>query len=86
MTFTGEPFEPLPSLMALAERVDKLTAICTICGDEAIFHERVAPVGSTDVRLVAENVGGAETYQARCRRDFNSTDRGANGPGREARF
>jgi thymidine kinase len=71
VTFTGEPFEPVPSLMALAERVDKLTAICTICGDEAIFHERVTPTETTDVRLVTENVGGLETYQARCRRHFS---------------
>ena len=41
VTFDGEPFEPLPALMALAERVDKLTAICTICGEEAVFHARV---------------------------------------------
>jgi thymidine kinase len=71
VTFTGEPFEPLPSLMSLAERVDKLTAICTICGDDAIFHERVVASQAADVRLVTENVGGAETYQARCRRHFS---------------
>jgi thymidine kinase len=68
VTFDGEPFEPLPSLMALAERVDKLTAICSICGEEAVFHVRVAgrPVGPE--ALVEANVGGSETYQARCRR------------------
>ena len=41
VTFDGEPFEPLPTLMALAERVDKLTAICSVCGEEAVFHVRV---------------------------------------------
>src|SRR4051812_40247873 len=41
VTFEGQPFEPLPSLMALAERVDKLTAICAVCGEEAVFHVRV---------------------------------------------
>ena len=68
VTFEGEPFEPLPSLMALAERVDKLTAICSTCGEEAVFHIRVAgrPVGPE--ALVEANVGGSETYQARCRR------------------
>ena len=70
VTFTGEPFEPLPALMALAEQVDKLTAICTICGEEAVFHQRVIPTDTADVRLVTENVGGLETYQARCRRHF----------------
>jgi thymidine kinase len=68
VTFTGQPFEPLPSLMALAERVDKLTAICTVCGAEAIFHTRVGPATATDVDLVPEHVGGPEKYQARCRR------------------
>ncbi len=70
VTFDGEPFEPLPALMALAERVDKLTAICTVCGEEAVFHARVtAPVAGPEA-LVAEHVGGVETYQARCRRHF----------------
>lgn len=71
VTFTGQPFEPLPSLMALAERVDKLTSICTVCGADAIYHRRVASAPSLDPRLVTENVGGLETYQARCRRHFD---------------
>jgi thymidine kinase len=70
VTFDGLPFEPLPSLMALAERVDKLTSICTVCGADAIYHIRVAATPSADPRLVTENVGGLETYQARCRRHF----------------
>ena len=68
VTFDGEPFEPLPSLMALAERVDKLTAICTVCGEEAVFHVRITGAGSDPEALVAANVGGTESYQARCRR------------------
>jgi thymidine kinase len=70
VTFAGRPFEPMPSLMALSERVDKLTAICTICGAEAIFHERVAPASASEVDLVPEHVGGSDMYQARCRRHF----------------
>jgi thymidine kinase len=73
VTFTGEPFEPMPSLMALGERVDKLTSICTICGEDAIYHARVVSSDAADVTLVAENVGGLETYQARCRRHFAPT-------------
>ncbi len=72
VTFAGQPFEPLPSLMALAERVDKLTAICTVCGADAIFHARVSPASAMDGELVAEHVGGPEKYQARCRRHFSS--------------
>lgn len=70
VTFAGRPFEPMPSLMALAERVDKLTAICTVCGAEAVFHQRTAPGTAVDTDLVAENVGGSEKYEARCRRHF----------------
>lgn len=68
VTFEGRPFEPLPSLMALAEHVDKLTAICTVCGADAIFHVRVAPSAVSDTELVPDHIGGAEKYQARCRR------------------
>lgn len=68
VTFEGDPFEPLPSLMALAERVDKLTAICSICGEEAVFHVRVGAPGADATTLSAEHVGGVELYQARCRR------------------
>jgi thymidine kinase len=71
VTFTGEPFEPMPSLMALAERVDKLTSICAVCGADAIFHTRVADTEAAgDPTLITENVGGLERYQARCRRHF----------------
>jgi thymidine kinase len=70
VTFGGQPFEPLPSLMALAERVDKLTAICTVCGADAIFHTRIASTSAGETDLVPEHVGGSEKYQARCRRHF----------------
>ncbi len=70
VTFGGRPFEPLPSLIALAERVDKLTAICTVCGEEAIFHTRIASGSANETDLVPEHVGGVEKYQARCRRHF----------------
>ncbi len=68
VTFDGDPFEPLPALMALAERVDKLTAICLVCGEDAVFHIKVAGLAADADDLTAANVGGTETYQARCRR------------------
>jgi thymidine kinase len=68
VTFDGQPFEPLPALMALAERVDKLTAICAICGEDAVFHVRVDTPTALPGDLVADHVGGTEKYQARCRR------------------
>jgi thymidine kinase len=70
VTFGGQPFDPLPSLMALAERVDKLTAICTVCGADAIFHTRTGSASANETDLVPEHVGGLEKYQARCRRHF----------------
>lgn len=77
VTFDGQPFAPLPELMALAESVEKLTAVCSVCGADAAFHVRVPgapPVpgagGGQGGALVpvAEHVGGAESYEARCRR------------------
>ena len=76
VTFDGDPFEPLPSLMALAERVDKLTAICLVCGEEAVFHVKVAGLPADADALTAVNVGGTETYQARCRRHVPWTGEG----------
>src|SRR5829696_5295180 len=58
VTFEGQPFEPLPALMALAERVDKLTAICSICGEDAVFHVKLGGQAAGPADLVAANVGG----------------------------
>jgi thymidine kinase len=77
VTFDGDPFEPLPSLMALAERVDKLTAICLVCGEDAVFHIKVAGQPAEADDLTAANVGGTETYQARCRRHVPWAGEGA---------
>lgn len=78
VTFDGQPFSPLPELMALAESVEKLTAVCSVCGADAAFHVRVPgapPVPDADgpgpggaLVPVAAHVGGAESYEARCRR------------------
>ena len=69
VTFDGAPFEPLASLMALAEDVTKLTAVCAVCGRDAAFHQRTAPGDVGDARVpTAAHVGGAESYEARCRR------------------
>lgn len=72
VTFDARPFDPLPALMALAEEVVKLTAICMVCGADAAFHQRIhADDGGADSRTaVATHVGGTEKYEARCRRHF----------------
>jgi len=68
MDFRGDPFGAMGELMAIAEVVDKLHAICVKCGDLAtrnqrLIHGKPAPAESPVIR-----VGGAETYEARCRR------------------
>jgi thymidine kinase len=66
--FRGEPFGPMPVLMAQAERVDKLHAICMVCGDLASRTQRLIdgkPAKYDDPIVV---VGASELYEARCRR------------------
>jgi thymidine kinase len=65
--FRGEPFGPMPLLMALAERVDKLQAICVTCGSPASRTQRLIdgrPARHDDPIIL---VGGSESYEARCR-------------------
>jgi thymidine kinase len=62
--YLGRPFEPMPQLIAVAEYVDKMLAICVRCGAPANRSPRIS--GGTD-RVV---VGGAHEYEARCRRCF----------------
>jgi thymidine kinase len=65
--FRGEPFGPMPLLMALAEQVDKLHAICVVCGSPASRTQRLIdgqPARYDDPIIL---VGGSERYEARCR-------------------
>ncbi len=69
VTFDARPFEPLPTLMALAEDVTRLTAVCTRCGRDAAYHVRRGDDGTGDaLSSTASHVGGPESYEARCRR------------------
>jgi len=70
VTFDGRPFEPLPALMAIAEDVLKLTAVCAVCGEDAAFHQRLSSGGGDPLTPTTEQIGGIESYQARCRRHF----------------
>ncbi|RBP66215.1 thymidine kinase [Brevibacterium sanguinis] len=72
VTFDGRPFEPLPTFMALAEDVLKLTAVCTICGRDAVFHRRLADTGMGATEIDPSHVGGLESYVARCRTHVDS--------------
>nr|WP_281412376.1 thymidine kinase [Brevibacterium oceani] len=60
VTFDGEPFEPLPSLMAVAEEVLRLTAVCTICGRDAVFHQRLRDSERGSGAAVAPKVSSDE--------------------------
>jgi thymidine kinase len=67
MDFRGEPFGPMPLLMAEAERVDKLSAICVVCGAPASRTQRLIdgqPASYDDPVIM---VGASEVYEARCR-------------------
>lgn len=68
MDFRGEPFGPLPKLLAVAEKVDKLHAICVRCGDLATRNQRLIDGQPAPAEGPTIQVGGAESYEARCRR------------------
>lgn len=70
MDWRGEPFDPMPQLLAVAEHVTKLAAVCSVCGGEATrSHRLVAGEG----RIV---VGAACEYEARCRACCKGVARG----------
>lgn len=60
--YTGEPFEPIPQLLAIAEYITKNLAICVICGGPANRNQRLT---KSKERVV---IGGKDAYEARCRR------------------
>jgi len=67
LDFGGEPFGPGPTLLALAERVDKLEAIGVVCGESATRTQRIVngvPADYDDPIIV---IGAQEAYEARCR-------------------
>lgn len=71
-TYEGEPFEPMPQLMSIADKVDKLTAICTRCGRDAIFHKKVRGKREKDPLKPHKTLAGpANEYEARCRGCFS---------------
>ena len=66
--FRGEPFGPMPRLMAIAEHVTKLQAVCMDCGSPASRTQRLIngmPAGYDDPIIL---VGASEAYEARCRK------------------
>lgn len=65
--FRGEPFGAMPRLMAQAEVVDKLHAICVLCGGPASRNQRLIEGRPAAWDSPTIMVGGADSYEARCR-------------------
>ena len=65
--FRGEPFGPMPELLAVAEVVDKLHAICVVCGNPASRNQRLIEGKPARYDSPVIMVGGQESYEARCR-------------------
>jgi thymidine kinase len=67
MDFRGEPFGPMPYIMAIADEVLKLHAICTVCGEDATMTQRIIngePASYNDPVIM---IGASESYEARCK-------------------
>jgi thymidine kinase len=68
MDFTGKPFGPVPALMAIAELVTKVNAVCVRCGNPAMYSfRRVA----SEAKIL---LGEKESYEPRCRVCFHARD------------
>ncbi len=67
LTFAAEPFSPMPTLMALADQVDKLHAVCVKCGKNATRSQRLIDGNPAPVNDPVIKVGGIGSYEARCR-------------------
>jgi thymidine kinase len=68
MDFRGDPFGPMPFLLAIADKVDKLHAICVRCGNPATRNQRLIDGKPAPAEGPTIQVGGSESYEARCRK------------------
>ncbi len=64
MDYKGQPFGPMPAMMAMADSVTKLQAVCVRCGNPAMYSYRLA---SSDSKIL---LGEKESYEPRCRACF----------------
>jgi thymidine kinase len=71
LDFRGVPFEPVPQLLALAESILKVPAICVVCGEPATRSQRTT---AAEDRVL---VGASGAYEARCRKCFSPEPRPA---------
>ncbi|MDU6247912.1 MAG: thymidine kinase [Paeniclostridium sordellii] len=68
MDFKGEPFGPTPRVLAVAEFVDKIQAICSVCGQPATRSQRLINGEPARYDEPIIQVGAVESYEARCRK------------------
>ncbi len=68
LDYLGRPFAPIPQLMAVAEHVTKVYAVCAVCGAPATRSQRIVAQRSTIL------VGGQESYEPRCRACFQGRE------------
>ena len=73
--FRGEPFGPMPKLLAIAEYVDKLHAICMVCGKPATRTQRLVNGKPADYNDPTILIGAKEIYEARCRQHHQVTNK-----------
>lgn len=67
MDFRGEPFGQMPFIMAIADEVLKLHAICTVCGEDATMTQRLINGEPASYNDPVVMIGASETYEARCK-------------------
>jgi thymidine kinase len=65
MDFLGKPFGPMPAIMAIAESVTKVHAVCVVCGNPALYSYRLV---ANESKIL---LGEKETYEPRCRICYN---------------
>lgn len=71
LTYDRQPFAPIPTLMTMADKVTKLSAICAICGNEAVYHKRLTKLTKINPHEADPKlVGNLDAYQPRCRNCF----------------
>ena len=71
-TYEGQPFEPIPHLMAIADQVTKLSAVCSACGKDAVFHIKKKEIDIDPLTITSKLVGEVDDYEARCRTCFKT--------------
>lgn len=71
LDYRSEPFGPMPQILALADSITKLQAICVVCGDDACRSQRIIngnPARYDDPLIM---IGSEESYQPRCKRCYS---------------